>query len=476
MKKSSFIFVLLTTILWDSSVFAQPRKAITVPLSAEKWVFEPGKVEFIKDAGKQTMKILPHQGRVVLKDFVFSSGTIEFDIKPLAPAFASFYFRMQDKNEAECFYFRTGAAGNAAAGDAVQYAPVLASVNLWDMLGHYQTNAAFTRQEWNHVKLVVSGAQMRIYVNSVQQPTLEIDRLEGNTASGTLAFEGESLISNLMVKPGEVEGLAPLPGIDPTRYDPRYIRQWAVSSPSVTPEKVDFSYAWLPTPETTWQVVEAERRGLLNLTRLYGKSDQRRFVWLKSKVVATEPQKKKLDIGFSDEVWVFLNNKLVFTDKNLYGQPMMKTPQGRCSPENTSCELAFQQGTNELLIGVANDFFGWGLIARMENLDGLQITPAPTFDVRIVKLSEKLLDTYVGQYLQPDGKQITLTSKPNALEVSAEGMPPTLMYPEAEDKFFIKDFDLQVEFQKAKDSKISGFILYNSGKQVMDIKRISEGK
>jgi hypothetical protein len=30
-------------------------------------------------------------------------------------------------------------------------------------------------------------------------------------------------------------------------------------------------------------------------------------------------------------------------------------------------------GENELLIGLANDFYGWGIIARLEELDGLVI-------------------------------------------------------------------------------------------------------
>jgi hypothetical protein len=30
-------------------------------------------------------------------------------------------------------------------------------------------------------------------------------------------------------------------------------------------------------------------------------------------------------------------------------------------------------GDNELLIGVGNDFYGWGMVARLDSLEGLTI-------------------------------------------------------------------------------------------------------
>jgi hypothetical protein len=55
--------------------------------------------------------------------------------------------------------------------------------------------------------------------------------LEGNISSGTLAFDGQVIISNLQVKHNSVEGLAPEAGIDPVASDPRYLRKWQVCEP-----------------------------------------------------------------------------------------------------------------------------------------------------------------------------------------------------------------------------------------------------
>jgi hypothetical protein len=159
MKKTVLFFTCLLTYF---CAVAQKNKAIRVPLSADKWTFENQKVEFIQEEGVPVMKIKPGAGKVVAKNIDFSSGTIDYDIKLLTPSFASIYFRWKDANENECFYFRAGRAGNSGAGDAIQYAPHISGVNFWDMLDYYQSNASYTLEKWNHVKLVISGAQMRV--------------------------------------------------------------------------------------------------------------------------------------------------------------------------------------------------------------------------------------------------------------------------------------------------------------------------
>ncbi len=468
MKNATLILLFL---LAATAAFAQKRKATSVPLTADKWTFSPQKVEFTSEGGVPAMKILPGGGKVVARGIDFSSGTIEFDIKLMNPVFNSFYFRMQDDKEAECFYFRNERAGHPEAGDAVQYAPILGGATLWDVFPQYQSAATFSRDAWNHVKLVISGAQMRVYVNNLAQPTLEVPRLEGNPTTGTLAFGGEALVSNLVLRPGQVEDLPAAPGIDLTRNDPRYIRRWAVSQPVVTPEHVDYSNDFMPTPETAWQVVEAERGGLVNLTRRFGQSDERRFTWLKVKITAATAGRKKVDLGFKDEVWVFLNGKMTYLDKNIEGHPIMKEPQGRCAVENTSFVLPLKQGTNELLIGLADRLFGWGLIARLENMEGLEITPDPTFDPRLVKISGQLLDAYAGRYLLPDGKAMILTREKDAMKISGEGAPNAMCYPQAENRFFIRDMDLEMEFRKDNADQVSNLVFFYGGKQVLDAKR-----
>jgi hypothetical protein len=372
MKKPILFILLLLSIC----AFAQKKNTngvINILLKAENWEFKPQTVEFLEYKSRPAMKLLTSSDPVILKNFDFTNGTIEYDMEPLDPRFTSLYFRWKDPRDNECFYFRTKCAGNAQAIDAIQYAPLIDGVNLWDMLFHFQTNADFQKDNWNHVKLVISGKQMRAYVNDLSRPALEVPMLEGNVASGTLAFDGQVIISNLHVKHNSVEGLAPEAGIDPTASDPRYLRKWQVSEPITTAQNIDFSYEYIPNAQTKWEELSAERRGLINLTRKFGKTEGRRIVWLKTNIHSDKAQDKMLRFGFSDEVWVVINDKPLYMDKNLYNTPMAKEPDGRCSIENTSFMVPLKEGDNQLLAGVANFFYGWGIVARFDNLDGIRL-------------------------------------------------------------------------------------------------------
>lgn len=386
MQKMSFmvkrISFFLSLVVVSYTALAQKPKSkgslqvpqeLRIGLDSQYWEFPTKKVEFLKYRGVSAMRILTSTELVILKDLKFSDGTIEFDIEPQDPDFTGIYFRMESSQETEYFYLRVARAGNPVAMDAVQYAGYNKGVNLWDLLGHYQAPANFKRNEWNHIKLVISGRQMIVYVNDTTNATLEVSRLEGNTQSGSLAFNGKCVIANLVVKPMVVEGLSPNEGFDPTRHDPRIIRFWKTSEPQFLPNGRELYDGELPKPDVTFKSINSERRGLVNLTRLYGKSESRRFVWLKATLNSSIDQKKKINLGFSDEVWVFVNRRPVFVDKNLYRLNMRKYPDGRISTENSSFEINLIAGENELLIGVANDFFGWGIIAQLNDMNGVSV-------------------------------------------------------------------------------------------------------
>jgi hypothetical protein len=367
------IATLLASLTFFATQTNAETPAIQVAMKAENWEFQPQKVEFIEHRSVPALKILPGAAPVILKGVDFTNGTIEFDLEPLDPRFATVYFRWKSAAENECFYLRTVHAGNPTAWDAVQYAPHVGGINLWDMLGHFQANASFQKQAWNHVKLVVSGSQFRAYVNNKSQPTLTVPRLEGNVTSGLIAFEGEAIIANLVIRPDVVDDLSPVAGIDPTDNEPRYLRHWQSTPSAVIPKGIDFSYDSVPKPDASWTPIAAERRGLINLTRQFGKADSRRIAWLKTKLHSASQQTRKLALGFSDDVWVLINGKLLYVDKNWYLHPIRKNPDGRCSIENTTFDLPLNAGDNELLIGVANDFYGWGIVARIDSLAGITL-------------------------------------------------------------------------------------------------------
>jgi hypothetical protein len=354
-------------------LFSFMGMAQVVPLRAENWDFPSGAAEF----GDGAMKIVK-RGYVVLKNIDFADGTIEFDDQPMNERFANFFFHYQDSTENEIFYFRTGRGlGHPDARDGVQYCPTVKGVNFWNIMDHYQGYATFTNKAPNHVKLVISGKQMRVYVNSQRRPTLEIPRLEGNTTHGMLAFYGEAIISHLVLKPGQVEGLSPQEGIDPTSNDSRYIRHWQVTKADSIPKALDFSMDLMPGKMTAWSPLDAERRGLVNLTRVYGGGfPGRHIVWLKTTIHADSARLVTMRLGFLDEVWMFFNGDWLYVDKNLFRFPIAKVPDGRISLENATLTVPLRKGDNELLVAVVSTFFGWGIMARLDDIEGIRLAEA----------------------------------------------------------------------------------------------------
>lgn len=374
MKK---VIMALLFLLIYANITAQKKTpaTINIPMTAERWQFKADQVKFEEYKSHAALHLLNSTDAAILKDLTFSNGTIEFDWAPEDPFFAGMYFRRKDSLETECFYLRVRAGSIPGAMQAVQYAPFLDGVNLWDMLPDYQGNAVFKAGEWNHIKLVISGSRMIVFVNDMERPALQIPQLMGNTASGGLAFDGKGFVANLVIKPEQTGELASSPDFDPVHNDPRYLRQWSVSQPVALPITQE-PYTFLPPKiETTWQPVVAERLGLINLTRLYGKSKERRIVWLKVKLRVAAAQVREVSLGFSDEIWAYVNGQPVYFDKNLFGTPHSKFPLGRCSIENASFKLPLVKGDNEVLIALSNFFYGWGLIARLDMMDGIEVMP-----------------------------------------------------------------------------------------------------
>ena len=205
--------MLLFCLLTMQHLFAQTKKNLkptTLHLAMEAAQFDTNKqkAEFITYKGVKAMKILPGNKQVILKGIDFTNGTIEFDAKPLPfkdGAFLSVYFRQQSADESEIVYLRCKTDETEQRNDAIQYAPILRGVNLWDMMNQYQAPAAINNTGWNHMKLVISGLQMLVYVNDMSTPALYIPRLEGDTHHGSIAFDGNAYFANLVVKPNETE-------------------------------------------------------------------------------------------------------------------------------------------------------------------------------------------------------------------------------------------------------------------------------
>jgi hypothetical protein len=243
------------------------------------------------------------------------------------------------------------------------------------MFPQYQAPAPLKESGWNHVKLVVSGRRMNVFMNGASSPTLKVGSLEGDALEGGLMFQGPGIFANLKITPDAVEGLSPEPEKDPTASDSAYLRKWQVAPFSALDKDREATLTDLPAPGAPWHTMTAERGGLINISREYGVPfpfPQRAVVWLKTTVTSDADQTKKVQVGWCRELWVFVNGAPVYAAKNLFQPPSArKSPDGRCSLENGSFSLPLKAGKNEIAVAVADNFYGWGIIMRLQDAQGI---------------------------------------------------------------------------------------------------------
>src|SRR5215470_17063809 len=298
---------------------ARAAEPITIRMTADHWQTKEN-AEFLRQQGFHDGLMRLNSGDAVLKDIMFSDGTIEFDVNTVGRGAPGIAFRQQDKDNFELLYLRPDPACPAFRA-CVQYTPQTHGVLLWDLFPEYQARAQLRENGWNHIKMVVSGRRMNVFVNDAPSPTLEVGRLEGDATQGGLHLEGPGTFANIVITPDAVDGLSPEPAKDPLDGDRRLVRNWNLSASSPLPNGKDAMYSEMPSASQEWKAISTERNGLVNLSRLYGRplpEPNRAVAWLKTTIKSDRKQTKKVDIGWTREVWVFLNGKLVYADKNLF--------------------------------------------------------------------------------------------------------------------------------------------------------------
>jgi hypothetical protein len=359
----------------DRPVRVTAPHPIAIPMTADRWETKEN-AEFLRQLGFYHGLMRLNSGNAGLNGVTFSDGTIEFDVNTIGRGSPGIAFRQQDGDNFELLYLRPDPACPAFRA-CIQYAPQTHGVLLWDLFPQYQTRAPLRENGWNHVKMVVSGRRMNVFVNDVPSPTLEVGRLEGDTVTGAVRLQGPGTFANMVITPGAVGGLSPEPLSDPLSADRGLVRNWRLSPFSALPSGKEATYDDMPGPSADWKTLSTERNGLVNISRIYGRpvpQPNRALAWLKTSVTSDRKQTKKVDVGWTREVWVFVNGKLVYADQNLFEvEGSRRFPDARCSLENGAAMLPLEPGENQIAVALANNFFGWGLMLRVAEPDGIQL-------------------------------------------------------------------------------------------------------
>lgn len=340
-------------------------------------------VQYLTQEGFPDGIIVLKSGDLALNDLLFGDGTIEFDMKPLAEDIPGIRFRQRDHGNGEEFYIR-GLPDCRAENDCIQYSPVINGFMLWNVYPEYQKRAPVFPDGWNHVRLVIAGKRMNVFINDSVQPTLAVGELLGNTAQGGLELHGPAQFANLVVTPGKTDGLSPVPLADCIGDAPGIVHEWQLAPLTALHYGTVPTYAERPQDPKMWKRIRSERFGVVNLNRQYSASQEpSSLTWLRSFVDSDREQTKQVSLGWIGQAWVFANGSLITSAKNFYyPESERRRPDGRLSLENGSFPIPLHRGHNEITIALhdsiyddasARTRYGWGLAMRYDDLHGLTL-------------------------------------------------------------------------------------------------------
>jgi hypothetical protein len=103
-----------------------------------------------------------------------------------------------------------------------------------------------------------------------------------------------------------------------------------------------------------------------------GKREGRKGVYARTTLYSDRDQIKRLSFGYSDEATLFLNGKPVFTGKSAF---RFRDPGflGIMDVEDDAVYLPLKKGRNDIVLGLAEYFGGWGFICRLDDLKGIKL-------------------------------------------------------------------------------------------------------
>jgi hypothetical protein len=370
-------------LLFAPAVHSQTPQTLSVPADSPRWDLQ-GQAKLAEYQGRKCLSI--DGGAALLKDFEMRDAVMDVDVATGASrGFFGFMFRIVDDGAtAEEVYLRTHKSG---LPDAMQYTPVLHTGRNWQIYnGPGFTGAVeIPKDVWFHLRLEVTGAQAKLYVKDMDKPALVMSDLKSGIQRGEVALYtliGETYFSNFEIRTTPdvawERHLAPMP--------PGTLTKWSLS-PSYDALTRNLERPLTPseTQGIHWEDVEAEPPGFVVIYRyreaphprvtFQGDFSKRlepqpgmKVVYARTRVQTERDEVKKLYIGYSDDVSVFLNGRILYRGRSAQA---FRDPGflGIVNPENDAVYLPLKKGNNELLLAISELGGGWGFICRLADVE-----------------------------------------------------------------------------------------------------------
>jgi hypothetical protein len=374
-----YIALCALAVLLRTAAVCQTAETLSIPPDSPRWDLEQN-AQPAEYLGRKCLKL--DGGAAVLKDFEMRDGVLDVDVAASAKrGFFGFDFRIdKDGLNYEEVYLRPHESG---LPDAIQYTPVLNTGRNWQLFNGpgFTAGIDIPRNEWFHLRLEVAGAQAKLFVKDMDQPALVMNDLRSGVQKGQIALMvllGETYFSNFQIRTTpDVPWEPHLPAMPAT-----VLTKWSLSPAyDGLARNLERPLTKAEINEIKWQDVEAEPPGLVVLYR-YREAPHPNVTFQRDFSTRLEPQPgmkvlyarttidsdqdrvKKLEIGYSDDVSVFLNGKILYRGRSAQA---FRDPRflGIVNPENDAVYLPLKKGKNELVLAVSELGGGWGFICRL---------------------------------------------------------------------------------------------------------------
>jgi hypothetical protein len=322
-------------------------------------------VQFSDFAGRRGMW-LRNNTQVIRRGVEFADGTVEFDVAPMEKGnFVAVIFRRASGTNHENIYFRVHRSG---LYNALQYAPRINASSTWQLYPEFNSTIDLPRNRWTRVRVEIIGPKLAVFINGGKIPVLAVSRLRGPAKTGTVGFwarvnekptEWAAALSNVSVRPAPI--VASSSSEAPILQAAETLTDWEAVGPFPAATEMKYGAENLKG----WKRIEVEENGLVILNRQFAAVRGARTALLRTNINSADARAARLELGYSDEVKIFLNGEPVYQGNNGF-ESRHPEYMGFVKPGFESVYLRLRPGTNELVIALTDDQrFGWGLTARL---------------------------------------------------------------------------------------------------------------
>ena len=217
-----------------------------------------------------------------------------------------------------------------------------------------------------------------MYFDDMKVPALRVHELKNCCDAGTIGLVGHNggaFYSGFKVTPAEdmkpldIKVTQPANGI--------MVKEWMVSQVSSQDNAKKSMSPRSQNLKLDWNKWTTDLDGILNVTKhLISNNDIKdRVVYAKTIVISETDQRKRLSLGYTDDIEVFLNDAILFQGK---GSAHNRYEGTLYRDNNEGIFLNLKKGRNELVVAISDSddgFGGNGIQVALDDVSGIRFEP-----------------------------------------------------------------------------------------------------